>query len=139
MSMVAYLLAKGRTAIPRQNRPRRSRILLLQQPAHPQEPVEPLRTLISAFTRPGQVVLGPFCGSDSTLSAAREPECRLIGIDIDAMHCQTAAIVCRLPRVASQQGPDPAAGIQQLHASPVHGELKNWPECGVLGGFCNTF
>ena len=50
---------------------------------------------------------------------APESECRWIGIDIGAMHRQTPAIVCRLPRVAAQQRPDPAVGIPQLHASPI--------------------
>ena len=50
----------------------------------------PLKTLIRTFTRPGQAVLDPFCGSGHTLAAAQELERQFIGIDIDPAHCQTA-------------------------------------------------
>jgi site-specific DNA-methyltransferase (adenine-specific) len=58
---------------------------------HPtQKPVEPLKTLIGAFTRPGDVVLDPFCGSGSTLAAAQELDRCYIGIDLDPAHHRTA-------------------------------------------------
>jgi site-specific DNA-methyltransferase (adenine-specific) len=39
---------------------------------HPaQKPVGIFRPLIEAFTRPGDTVLDPFCGSGSTLAAER--------------------------------------------------------------------
>jgi DNA modification methylase len=49
-----------------------------------------LKTLVGAFTRPGDVVLDPFCGSGSTLAAARELERCSIGIDLDPAHHRTA-------------------------------------------------
>jgi site-specific DNA-methyltransferase (adenine-specific) len=54
---------------------------------HPtQKPVSALTPLIEAFTTPGAVVLDPFCGSGSTLVAARDAGRRFIGIEIDAQH-----------------------------------------------------
>jgi len=87
----AYLLAKGRPRLPAQPVPDVLEFPYSGNRLHPtQKPVEPLKTLIRSFTRPGQVVLDPFCGSGSTLAAARELERQFIGIDIDATHCQTA-------------------------------------------------
>lgn len=87
----AYLLAKGRPRLPAEPVPDVLEFPYSGNRLHPtQKPVEPLKTLIRAFTRPGQVVLDPFCGSGSTLAAAQELERRFIGIDIDATHCLTA-------------------------------------------------
>ena len=87
----AYLLAKGRPRLPAQPVPDVLEFPYSGNRLHPtQKPVEPLKTLIRSFTRPGQVVLDPFCGSGSTLAAAQELERRFIGIDIDATHCRTA-------------------------------------------------
>jgi site-specific DNA-methyltransferase (adenine-specific) len=58
---------------------------------HPtQKPVQPLKALIGAFTKPGGVVCDPFCGSGSTLVAAREMNRRFIGIELDQQHHRTA-------------------------------------------------
>ena len=115
---MAYLLAKGRTAIPRHNRPRRSRILLLGN--------RRIRKIRGAVDDASKRLHDAGTGRARSVlrfrfnrCPARESECRLIGIDIGAMHRQTAAIVCRLPRVAAQQRPDPAVGIPKIHASPV--------------------
>lgn len=59
---------------------------------HPtQKPLCILKPLISAFTGPDALVLDPFCGSGSTLKAARELRRNFIGIEIDRDHFQTAA------------------------------------------------
>lgn len=51
---------------------------------HPTEkPVSGLVPLIRAFTRPGDVVLDPFCGSGSTLVAAKQICRHYIGIELD--------------------------------------------------------
>ena len=50
----------------------------------------PTQKPVQRLTRPGQVVLDPFCGdSDSTLAAARELERRFVGIEIGIAHCRT--------------------------------------------------
>ncbi|MBI2901824.1 MAG: site-specific DNA-methyltransferase [Planctomycetes bacterium] len=49
-----------------------------------QKPVKLLRALIDLATLPGQVVLDPFCGSGSTLVAAKSVGRRYIGCDVDA-------------------------------------------------------
>jgi site-specific DNA-methyltransferase (adenine-specific) len=58
---------------------------------HPtQKPVSALKPLIRAFTDPGDIVLDPFCGSGSTLIAARALERSYIGIELDPQHHRTA-------------------------------------------------
>lgn len=48
-----------------------------------QKPVKLLRALIELTTQPGQIVLDPFCGSGSTLVAARNSGRRYVGFDLD--------------------------------------------------------
>lgn len=51
---------------------------------HPTEKaVSVMKPLIQAFSNPGDIVLDPFCGSGSTLLAARETGRRYIGIEKD--------------------------------------------------------
>jgi adenine-specific DNA-methyltransferase len=45
--------------------------------------VSVIKPLIQAFSKPGSIVLDPFCGSGSTLLAARESSRRYIGIEKD--------------------------------------------------------
>jgi DNA modification methylase len=87
----AYLLAKGRPALPASPMPDVLDWQYSGNRLHPtQKPVEPMKKLIDAFTRPGNVVLDPFCGSGSTLLAARELGRNFIGIELDPIHCHTA-------------------------------------------------
>lgn len=87
----AYVLAKGR-------RPRVARPIPDVLPwaytgnrLHPtQKPVEALTPIIGALTEPGQLVLDPFCGSGSTLVAARRLGRDCLGIELDAGHARTA-------------------------------------------------
>jgi site-specific DNA-methyltransferase (adenine-specific) len=87
----AYLLAKGRPPLPGSPVPDVLDWEYSGNQLHPtQKPVQPLKTLIGAFTKPGDVVLDPFCGSGSTLAAAQELGRRFIGIELDAAHHSTA-------------------------------------------------
>jgi site-specific DNA-methyltransferase (adenine-specific) len=54
-----------------------------------QKPESLLRILISASTDKGDVVLDPFCGSGTTLTAAKQLQRRWIGIDISRAACET--------------------------------------------------
>lgn len=51
---------------------------------HPtQKPVTALKPLIEAFTQPGDTMLDPFCGSGSSLLAAKMLNRRYLGIELD--------------------------------------------------------
>lgn len=87
----AYLLAKGRPDLPAAPVPDVLDFPYSGNRFHPtQKPLQPLKTLVSAFTKPGDIVLDPFCGSGSTLVAAQELGRRYIGIELDANHHATA-------------------------------------------------
>jgi site-specific DNA-methyltransferase (adenine-specific) len=59
---------------------------------HPtQKPIEVLTPLIAAFCVRDGVVLDPFCGSGSTLVAARKVGCKFLGIELDREHHRTAS------------------------------------------------
>lgn len=56
-----------------------------------EKPVALMEKLIRNSSRPGQIVLDPFCGSGSTLEAALRLGRASIGIDIDESKCEIAA------------------------------------------------
>lgn len=58
---------------------------------HPtQKPLEALKPIIAALTRPGDIVLDPFAGSGSTLAAAQLLGRAYIGIELDRRYAETA-------------------------------------------------
>lgn len=87
----AYVLAKGRPAVPDAPVPDVMPWKFTGNKHHPTEkPVSCLKTLIAAYTQPGQVVLDPFMGSGSTCVAAHELDRRYIGIELDANYYAAA-------------------------------------------------
>lgn len=88
----AYLLAKGEPALPAHPVPDVLDFPYTGNRLHPaQKPVEPLMPLIDAFTRSGDLVLDPFCGSGSTLDAAQRLGRDWAGIELNNGHYRTAA------------------------------------------------
>jgi DNA modification methylase len=88
----AYVLAKGRPPLP--ENPVSDVIpwtTYTGNKLHPtQKPLEVLTPLIESFSQPGEIVLDPFCGSGSTLAAAKELGRRFVGVELEAAHHRTA-------------------------------------------------
>jgi len=59
---------------------------------HPYEkPLSLMKRLILNHTTPGQIIVDPFCGSGTTLLAAKQTGRRAVGVEIDDAHCRIAA------------------------------------------------
>jgi DNA modification methylase len=87
----AYLLAKGNPPQPSQRIPDVLEWQYSGNKLHPtQKPLCVLTPQIQCFSRPGAVVLDPFCGSGSTLLAAKVQNRRFIGIELDERYCDAA-------------------------------------------------
>lgn len=98
----AYLLAKGEVAPPSHPIPDVTDFAYTGNRLHPtQKPVAALLPLIECFTRPGDLVLDPFCGSGSTLEAAQQLSRDWQGVELDEQHHATASRrLLSLPKVA---------------------------------------
>jgi site-specific DNA-methyltransferase (adenine-specific) len=89
---VAYLLAKGRPAVPKRGISDVIDWEREQNAFHPnQKPVAALVPLLLTYAEKGQTVLDPFMGSGSTLLAARQCGNPAIGIEIEPRYCDFAA------------------------------------------------
>jgi adenine-specific DNA-methyltransferase len=89
---LAYLLAKGEVTPPVTPLPDVLDWPYTGNRFHPtQKPVEALKPLIRAFCPKDGLVLDPFCGSGSTLVAAKELGRNYVGIEIEGAHCRSAA------------------------------------------------
>jgi DNA modification methylase len=87
----AYLLAKGNPSQPAQRIPDVLEWKYSGNKLHPtQKPLCVLTPLIQTFSRPSDIVLDPFCGSGSTLVAARELGRRYIGIELSKTYFELA-------------------------------------------------
>ncbi|WP_227271259.1 DNA methyltransferase [Roseobacter weihaiensis] len=87
----AYILAKGKPARPTKPLPSVMEWVYSGNRAHPTEKaVEVIAPLIRSFSKPGDLVLDPFCGSGSTCVAATLSERQTIGIELDKEHITTA-------------------------------------------------
>jgi len=88
----AFLLAKGKPAIPRSAASDVIEWIRDADAAHPnQKPVHALYPLIECFAPEGGLILDPFMGSGSTLRAAKDRGCRGVGIEIEERWCRYAA------------------------------------------------
>jgi site-specific DNA-methyltransferase (adenine-specific) len=86
----AYLLSKGRP-LPQLILPDVLEWRYSGNRHHPtQKPIGAMMDLVRAYSRPGDVVLDPFCGAGSTLVAAKRLGRHYIGIDISAEYCRAA-------------------------------------------------
>ena len=110
----AYLLAKGSPALPAVTIRDVLRWEYTENRLHPtQKPVSGLAPLVRAFSREGDIVLDPFCGSGSTLVAAHHLGRRYIGIELDAEHYATAQ--------------------QRLASKDFMVDLDSWTEVNIIG------
>lgn len=89
----AYLLAKGNAPLPESPMSDVIDWRYTQNRLHPtQKPLVALLGLVQSFSRPGQLVLDPFCGSGSTLVAAKHLKRDYLGIELSGKHCGTAGM-----------------------------------------------
>ena len=87
----AYLLAKGNPQKPARSIPDVLEWKYTGNNLHPtQKPVSVLTPLVESFSNPRDLVLDPFCGSGSTLLAARELNRRFLGIELSKQYFDLA-------------------------------------------------
>lgn len=94
----AYLLAKGRPALPKQPLADVIDMPYSGNKLHPtQKPVTALTPLIHSFTLAGETILDPFAGSGSTCAAAILTGRRFVGVELNPSYHAHATL--RIARV----------------------------------------
>lgn len=89
---IVHMSAGNPTAPQRRDVPNVLRYPSVRDGDHPTEkPTALLQTLLSVVTPPGGLVLDPFAGSASTMTAAKALNLRAIGIEADERYCEIAA------------------------------------------------
>jgi site-specific DNA-methyltransferase (adenine-specific) len=112
----AYLLVKGNPRLPAAPIPDVLDWHYTGNRLHPtQKPVEILAPMIASFCPPGGAVLDPFCGSGSTLVAARNTGRRFVGIELDSGHHRTCRQRLEIP------SPSPSPFLRPRHKPNVCG------------------
>ncbi len=80
----AFLLAKGNPALPENPIPDVLPWRYSGNKYHPtQKPLDAMKTLVEAFSKPGDLVLDPFAGSGTTCVAAYQAGRNYLGIELD--------------------------------------------------------
>jgi DNA modification methylase len=123
----AYLLAKGDPALPEYPIPDVIDMPYSGNKLHPtQKPVAALKQLIETFSQKQDLVLDPFCGSGSTLLAAKILNRRYLGIELDPQY--HAAAKRRLHPDGVRACPEfysPQLGQASRPMPPVGGALRS--------------
>jgi adenine-specific DNA-methyltransferase len=118
----AYLLAKGNPALPEQ-----PIIDVIDMPysgnkLHPtQKSIPALKPLIDSFTKSGDLVFDPFCGSGSTLLAAKILKRRYLGIELDANYHAAATKRLHSTGIRASRGLYPPQLLQASRPVPPSG------------------
>lgn len=88
---IIWFAVKGAYVLPNTRPNDVMRVKRIGWPEHPNEkPVELMRQLVRAVTREGDTILDPFCGTGSTLVAAKLEHRRYTGIEIDPVWAEYA-------------------------------------------------
>jgi len=93
----AYLLAKGKPALPSHAISDVQQFEYTGNALHPTQNVSSLAPIIQAFTRPGDLVLDCFCGSASTCASALLTGRQSLGIELDRGYFLSAS--ARMERI----------------------------------------
>lgn len=98
----AYLLAKGRPALPARPIEDTREWHYTGNRLHPtQKSIKVLRPIIEAFCPADGLVLDPFCGSGSALVASQLSKRDYLGIELECKYCEIARlrVACNEMRV----------------------------------------
>lgn len=89
-----------------------------------EKPVKLLQRLIEAYTEPGGTVIDPFCGTGTTLVAAKRVGRAAIGIEQSEEHCETACQRLHQAVLPLECDPRPVLLTPQAHAQLFGAETE---------------